>query len=180
MDISSIDKTEIEKNLRKYLPTQLKFESFDIKYEESEYTKLKGKIFQYIVIFKQNEFIPFVSDKEHTKLKSNSIYVRRGTETTLATFEEIQKMLNERIKLEYNNSSMLELNDHFKQLKYLYTQINKTKNILNPEYMDVDFDYPDDTVITVRNKLYPKLDYEQFVSKMIELKFSIIEKEVKK
>ena len=46
--------------------------------------------------------------------------------------------------------------------------------------MDVDFDYPDDTVITVRNKLYPKLDYEQFVSKMIELKFSIIEKEVKK
>lgn len=62
-----------------------------------------------------------LSKKDSSSLKQNMIYVRRGTSCEIANEEEIQVILNRRMRyLHPLNGEPLKLDEHLEQLKILY------------------------------------------------------------
>ena len=124
-----IDKEKISKGLSKYLPTDVSWDSFEFAYKDSEYQILKGKKFQVLLVEYNPQYIPFLCLKASDGLKENAVYVRRGTSTTEATHDDLQKIINNRIETGYSSKHVLALSEHLQQLKELY----KTKE--NHNYM---------------------------------------------
>lgn len=123
------DKEKISKDLSKYLPTDVSWDSFEFAYKDSEYEKLKGKKFQVLLVEYNPQFIPFLCLKASDGIKENTVYVRRGTSTTEATHDDLQKIINDRVETGYSSKHVLALSEHLQQLKELY----KTKE--NHSYM---------------------------------------------
>ena len=114
------DKEKISKGLAKYFPGEVSWDVFEFKYEESEYPKLKGKKFQVLLVEYNSQYIPFLSLKAGDGIKDNVVYVRRGTSSTEATHDDLQKIINERIETGYSSKYLLTLSEHLQQLKELY------------------------------------------------------------
>ncbi len=184
------DKTVIGKSIQKYLPKNLRYEIVDFIYADSEYGKLVGKKFQVIFVNYEKEYIPFVAECDGEELAKNRIYVRSNVNTEEANYEQIQQIITERIRNGYSSSTELKLEEHFSQLKILYKQIEKGK--YNVTYEN---DIWSSTVsklmesinpMTVKsrefipNLFYPSEEYDQFISKMIELKKKKIESILKR
>jgi len=117
-----LDKEKISKGLAKYLPTEIIWEVYKFAYEESEYPKLKGKKFQVLLVEHDPQLIPFLCLKAGDGIKENVVYVRRGTSTTEATHDDLQRIVNERIETGYSSKHVIELSEHLQQLKELYRQ----------------------------------------------------------
>ena len=122
-----LDKEKISKNLSKYLPSNIVWDVLNFSYEESEYPKLKGEKFQVLLVEFHPQLIPFLCLKAGEGIKENVIYVRKGTSSTEATHNDLQKIINERIETGYSSKYVLELSEHLQQLKELYKQ-EKTHN----------------------------------------------------
>lgn len=114
------DKEKISKGVVKYLPADISWEVFDFSYEDSEYPTLKGKKFQVLLVDYNAQFIPFLCLKAGDGLKDNTVYVRRGTSTTEATHDDLQRIINERIETGYSSTHVIALSEHLQQLKELY------------------------------------------------------------
>ncbi len=178
------DKANIQNGLNKLLPNNLEFEILDFSYEESEYAKIRNKSFQAILIQNQEKYIPFLSKNDSNSLKKDIVYVRRGTQSIQANYEELQKIFNLRISSEYNTSSEIKLEEHLAQLKLLYGQIKKHyfvdpiwDTVSEEEKLNIQMEQAHYR----RNNLnYPKEDYEEFINKLISIKKSVIEGEIKK
>lgn len=182
------DKTVLGKGIQKYLPKKLQFEIIDFVYSDSEYGPLVGKKFQAIFIQSNKEYIPYVAESDGEDIYRNRIYVRNNTNTEEANYEQIQRIISERIRSGFDSTSEMKLEEHFSQLKTLYKQIEKgTYDIeyennmmwssafsnlssvfasLTPQIKKKTF---------LKNKNYPDEEYDQFVNKMIELKKKRIE-----
>ena len=115
-----LDKEEINKGLSKYIPSDVSWTVIDFPYEESEYPKLKGKKFQVLLVEFNSHLIPFLSLKAGDGIKDNTVYVRRGTSSTEATHDDMQKIVNIRIDSGYSSEHVLALSEHLSQLKELY------------------------------------------------------------
>lgn len=114
------DKEKTSKGVQKYLPADVSWEILEFAYEESEYAKLKGKKFQVLLVDYKTQFIPFLCLKSGDGLKDNTVYVRRGTSTTEATHNDLQKIVNKRIETRYSSTHVIALSEHLQQLKELY------------------------------------------------------------
>ncbi len=184
------DKTVLGKGIQKYLPKNLKYEILDFVYSESEYSKIVGKKFQVIFVSSNKDYIPYVAECDGEDLTRNRIYIRNNTCTEEANYEQLQRIIAERIRNGYDNSSELKLEEHFAQLKTLYKQIEKgTYDVTyedNPFWssaissMTNFFNQRVRTKEFIKNPDYPEEDFDQFVSKMIELKKKKIEAMLKK
>lgn len=176
-----IDKSTISDMIKKYVPTSLEYSVLDFVFKTSEYEKLIGKKFQLISINDTPEHLPFVSLGETNGIENNTIYVRRGTKCEKANSIEIERILNKRINTQYSSSSTLNLDEHLKQLRVLYYQIEPNKkNIINSPFLDnlanafqglslVEYEsYP--------NPNYPEEDFEGFILRMIKNKKMKVEK----
>lgn len=120
------DKAVISNGIKNFISSNLKYEIYDFSYDTSEYEALNDKKFQMLVVEDTPEYIPFLSKKESGSLKQNVIYVRRGTSCEIANEEELQAILNRRMNyLHPLNGEPLQLDEHLKQLKILYEQIEK-------------------------------------------------------
>jgi predicted HTH transcriptional regulator len=153
------DKVDVASGFKKFLPTQLKHEVLDFSYIDSEYATLIGKKFQVVVVFDLPEYLPFVSGSESTDIKRTAVYVRRGTASEEANYEELQKLMNRRIQTGYSTQSEFDLNKELQELKILYGQINRAisaqRKVFIPEF--------------------PQEEYEDFIVRMIKLKKQRIE-----
>ena len=138
-----------------------------------------------VVVEDMPEYIPFLSKKESGSLKQNMTYVRRGTSCEIANEEELQAIFNRRMNyLHPLNGEPLCLEEHLKQLKILYKNIEKNhvyykggfsaglasfgssiREMLGPVVKEVE-----------PNPLYPDESYEQFVSRMLVEKKKKIER----
>ncbi|SIS82455.1 helix-turn-helix domain-containing protein [Neptunomonas antarctica] len=114
------DKEKISKGVAKHLPTDVSWDVFSFTYEESEYGALKGKKFQVLLVEYIAQSIPFLCLKAGDGLTDNTVYVRRGTSTTEATHDDLQKIINERIETGYSSTHVMALSEHLQQLKELY------------------------------------------------------------
>lgn len=173
---SLVDKAEVEKGVNRYIPTDVKFNVLDFSYTSSEYEKIVGKKFQVVMIEYKPQLIPFISKGEGDGLKKDIIYVRRGTNTIPATYEDVQRLLNTRIETGYSSKSELDLEQHLAQLKILYANVNRFKY-----YGGINVMLQTAGGLMLRgeakpNEAYPEEDFEGFITRMIEVKKKRIEK----
>ena len=170
------DKAVVSNGIKNFISSNLKYEIYDFSYNTSEYEALNDKKFQMLVVEDVPQYIPFLSRRESGSLKQNMIYVRRGTSCEIANEEEIQVMLNRRMKyLHPLSGEPLQLEEHLKQLKILYEKIEKEPYILSKWYFNRNkffftINYSNGYErgkIVEPNPFYPDESYEQFVSRMI-------------
>ena len=175
------DKAVISNDVKNFLSSNLKYEVYDFSYTTSEYEALNGKHFQMLVVDDTPEHIPFLAKKESGSLKQNMIYIRRGTSCEIANQEELESLLIRRINYMHPlNGEPLSLEEHLKQLKVLYENIEKVKVYYTNPFSGVlkglvgsIWGHPQKSE---RNPLYPDEEYEQFISRMIADKKNKIER----
>ncbi len=179
------DKAVISNGIKNFISSNLKYEIYDFSYTTSEYEALNNKNFQMLVVEDTPEYIPFLSKKESGSLKQNMTYVRRGTSCEFANEEEFQAILNRRLNyLHPLNGEPLQLEEHLKQLKILYEQIEKNYVYYKNGLVDGMISFLGSIEKLVEkgekvvepNPLYPDESYEQFVSRMIVEKKKKIER----
>ena len=127
------------------------------------------------------EYIPFLSKKESGSLKQNMIYIRRGTSCEIANEEEIQRILDKRINyLHPLNGKPLQLEEHLKQLKILYQNIEKNHVSYENTFAGIIANLSVARALMKKkvepNPLYPDESYEEFVSRMLIEKKKKIER----
>ena len=182
------DKANICMQLKPFIPSNLKYEIIDYNYQTSDYADLIGKTFQVMLIEYDPTIIPVVCMKEGRNVRENAIYVREGTSSVLASYEYLQKLINNRIDTNRNTTHEIELEEHLAQLKILYSKIEKYHYVYNKKdngigsaletigklssYITSSFLVEKEKV---KNPNYPEEDYEQFISRVISRKKKRIE-----
>jgi len=172
-----VDKVEVGKSFHKFLPHSLiqNIEILDFSYDTAEYSKLNGKNFQVLLVADEPEQIPFLPINETTGLKKTAVYVRRLASTEEATYEELQDVINRRLKTGHSTETMLNLLDHMEHLKTLYSYLEK-HHLRYPAF-DPLLNIPRLMgAVQEANKEYPKEDYEAFIVRMIDEKKKVIER----
>jgi len=172
------DKGKLNSQIRRYIPQNLNFDIANFDYSGEEYSKLKDKKFQVLLVYSEDKYLPYICTKSGEELKNGSVYVRRGTETLLANEVEIQKIINKRIETMYSNTSELELQEHISQLKILYENIEKEKSTLTSsvvESLGSALSSLFGVIENTENELYPEEDFDHFIVRMIEEKKRKIE-----
>ena len=170
------DKADIEKSVSQYLPSGVKYEVLDFSYSASEYADLIGKSFQVMLIEHDPKRIPFLCKKAGDGLKNNVVYIRRGTNSTEANHDEIQRLINERIETGFSSSSVLELEEHLEQLKTLYTFTQKYKNTGLSIGLSISAMTAIASMYTQEiNKHYPNESFDEFIANSIKKKKHKIE-----
>lgn len=173
------DKAKMQKKLSKYLPEKLPFTIHDFDYSGEDYSKLKNKKFQVIIINHEEKNLPYMCPKDGDGLKAGSIYIRRGTSTEQANESEVEELLNKRIKIMYSTKSKLELEEHLQQLKVLFSHIKRT-HTYNPLFANISTALVNAFSLGASeskpNPNFPEEDYEQFILRMIEEKKKKIER----
>lgn len=164
------DKADIYNKVKKYIPQYLEYEVFDFEYKESEYELLKGKKIQVISIKDSVAYIPFISVcKGGEDIYENRIYVRKGTQSIEASYEDLQKIINRRINTDVSNIGTITLDEHLKQLKILYNAIERHKYDLSSLGFGLQINLPIN-----KNRKFPKKDYDDFILDAIDLKKNLI------
>jgi len=170
------DKADIEKSISQYLPNGIKYEVLDFSYSASEYAELVGKSFQVMLIEHDPKRIPFLCKKSGDGIKDNVIYVRKGTSSTEASHDEIQKLINERIETGFSSSNVLELEEHLEQLKTLYSYTQKYKNTGISIGLSGSAMKAFRSMFTQENNPhYPSESYDEFIANIIKKKKKKIE-----
>lgn len=171
---SIIDKADISKGVRPYLPDELDYNILDFSFTNSEYEKIIGRKFQVILVEDKPQYMPFISEGESEGIKRDMIYIRRGTNSEIASYDEVQKLINRRIDTGYSSTSELKLEEHLAQLKVLYENISRYKYIggINGVLRDA-FQIFDGEKIP--NEIYPEENFEKFIVQMIDRKKKRIE-----
>lgn len=175
------DKAEIGNSISKYVPSSLNYEIHDFSYDASEYQALIGKSFQIIIVEDNPQFLPYLSKRDGSGIKTSRIYTRRNTECAEADNDEIAQIISRRINYAHPyNGKPLELDEHIKQLRILYQSIDKT----NVRYVGGFAETLSlalkgaitGTRIEEDNPYYPEESFEEFISRMIEHKKNKIER----
>lgn len=174
------DKAVVSNDIKNYISSALKYEVYDFSYETAEYEALKGKKFQMLVVEDTPDHIPFLAKRESGSLKQNMIYIRRGTSCEIANQEELNSILKRRINYMHPvKGEPLDLEEHLKQLKVLYKNIDKEKiyytNVLADVLKGV-ISYIGQEKRREPNPLYPDEEYEEFISRLITAKKNKIER----
>jgi len=163
------DKADVFKGVKKYIPTILEFDVLDLDYPETEYASLKGKKLQIVSISYTPNYLPFISARNGESILENKIYVRKGTQSIEASYEDLQKILNVRINTGSSSSVIISLDEHLKQLRILYEEANKYVLIepLIPELVGME-------ALRKKNPKFPKQNYYDFLGEIIEQKKEVI------
>ncbi|SMO95968.1 AlbA family DNA-binding domain-containing protein [Fodinibius sediminis] len=162
------DKADHHKQLSPYLPDSLEYQIIDFSYTDSEYEKIKDKSFQVFIIESDEKKLPYLSKKAGNNIKDNAIYVRKGTNSTVANHNDLQRILNKRIESGYSSSNIIDVEEHLEQLKVLYSMISPVQvtssfanlgNLMNDAFLDKkpNPDFPDES-------------FEEFIVRAIALK----------
>lgn len=163
------DKTEIQKAIEKYIPTQLQYSILDLHYEDTEYNRIKGKMFQVLIVEDTPKYIPFVAKSDGDEIRKNTVYYRHLTSSVEANYEQLQVILNRRIETEYSTKGEFDLQNHLDQLKLLYGFIRPLIKYHHLE--DTEDDYDQDPGYSIGgNPDYPRESFEQFVKNLVDMK----------
>jgi len=170
------DKAEITGGIKRYIPDAL-FPSIDVldfSYSTSEYETLVGKKFQVILVDDDPKHLPFISTAESDDISNNAIYVRRGTSTEVANYQELQILLNRRLETGYSSSREIDLETHLEQLKILYRHIDEFHFSGATDLLDTNLGTMIRRLMGYTTKTpnpnYPKEGFDAFIARMVEKK----------
>lgn len=119
-------KQAVFETFKTYLPSPLlnEISLLDFEYTETSYPPLLGKLIQVLAIPDLPEAIPFVCEDEWHKddqhIRRGSIYVRSGTNTREATYEQIRALINRRLEALSPQSSTRRVRSELEQLELLH------------------------------------------------------------
>lgn len=172
------DKANISSKISKFLPDTISFEVCDFDYSGEEYSKLKDKKFQVIFINSEEEKLPYVWSRDSGENTIGVVYIRRGTKTCKANNRELQELIDKRIRASYVEGSSLGLEEHLKQLKILYNNIDKNKTYFTfgSNFSKTLGNLIGGNVSLKENLNYPKEEYDEFIGRMIHQKKLKIER----
>ena len=178
-----IDKTKVMKGIKKYIPSALldNVEIIDFSYSASEYDKLQGKKFQVIFIHEDKKYLPFISSAQGKSIEENTVYIRRGTASERANYEELQRLINIRLETGYSSTKELDMKSHLQQLRILFEQIDRnliTDGYLTPVRRSVQEAVEALQGKPIPNPKFPKEDFDDFILRLVELKKRRIEEEL--
>lgn len=164
-----VDKTDVSKQVATYMPSSLLFDIFDFDYpSDSEYTTLRGKAFQVVIVECNESDLPYLCKKGHTDLKDNVIYVRKRKESTEADHDDLQRILEKRIKAAIAPSGGKLLQEEMEHLEILYKQLDRFSigSSLQEMYARSFFG---------RGKNQPEQSFSEYVNDLISRKKKRIE-----
>lgn len=165
-----IDKADITSKLYRFLPNELKFEIFDFDFRGEIYSKLQNKLFQIIIIYSEDEKLPYILDNNINGSIKGTIYYRKGTKNLQADSESIKEMIKRRLQAEKSIQNSLDFKDHLEQIKLLYEYYSKSNfyKAYNNSFM---LSY----ALFQKDIFNPKDSFEKFLSEAIEKKKKKIE-----
>jgi len=183
-----MDKADIVNGIKKFLPNALlaNVDIQDYSFEASEYPAIVGKKFQVVFVWDDPKHLPFVATGDGDGIRNNAIYVRRGTSTEEANYEELQRIINRRLDTSYSSQREIDLETHLEQLKFLFRQVDRYHIRITgglAQYMQSAFSQLAAQIMgeqseRVPNPMYPEEDFEAFIVRMIERKKKRIEIEL--
>ena len=173
------DKTHFLRDINTYVPDKLSYDVIDFNFNEIGYTEIKGKSFRVVIIEYSPEYIPFLSKKDGEGIKKNLIYIRKNASSETAEYNDLQDIFNRRLETSFSSAREISLTEHFKELKEIYSLINKGWWHENFGFYGPPPDDYDSSMEFVANPKYPKEDYDDFVVRMLNLKKSVIESIIK-
>jgi predicted HTH transcriptional regulator len=124
---------------RSYVPSPLLDEItlLDFDYGDASYEPLRGKQIQVLAIPDVPEAIPFVCEdewhKEDEHVRRGAIYVRSGTNTREATYDQVQRLLNRRLDTISSQSSTNRVRRELEQLQLLYASRTRLAPVAHPD-----------------------------------------------
>ncbi len=119
-------KQQVFETFRSYIPAPLidEITLLDFDYADATYEPLRGKQIQVLAIPDLPEHIPFVCEEEWHKeddhVRRGAIYVRSGTNTREANYDQVQRLLGRRIETISPDSSTARVRRELRQLQELY------------------------------------------------------------
>ena len=168
------DEADVRKGILRFVPSELKYDVLTFAYEASEYPSLVGKTFQVVLVDGLPQYLPLMSKvSSGDDIRASTVYVRRGSATEEANYEELQELLNLRVETGYSSRREVGLKEHLADLKTLYGEV--------PRFYAMSSVFAGlvgaiNTVLSSQpNPNYPQEDYESFVARMIEAKRRLIE-----
>lgn len=170
------DKAQIAQALHDFFPPTLDYQAIDFAYADSEYKAIAGKLFQVLVIESEPRHLPFLSQRDATGLRSNAIYIRRGTQSIEASHDELERLINRRIESGYSSRSILELQEHLDQLKTLYSAMPKLYSGMAFSSLQRALSQMASLYESSPNPHYPKQSYDAFIGDLIVRKKHKIER----
>ena len=114
------DKTKLKGSLEKFLPSNLDYDILDFFYDESEWGSLVGKSFQVVLVGDDPDKIPFLSNSDGSNIYKNRVYYRSKTNTEEANQQQIDDIIDRRIRSLHHIVSETKFSQDLSQLKQLY------------------------------------------------------------
>jgi len=176
------DKADIINGVKLFLPEPLlaALEIGDFSYDAAEYAALVGKKFQVLFVHGRPEAVPFVAQRAGSGIRAGAIYVRREGITEEATYEEVQRLLTERLAASPQTTEARNLKEHLEELKVLYAEIPRNIRSATPMPL-LRFNQDIERVVrslsggSKPNPDYPSEDYVSFVRRLLDEKKMLIE-----
>lgn len=101
------DVTPMKQKLGNYLPPNLKYDIHPIDYDKNEeWKELRNKSFKIITIEYTPEYLPFMPIKSCDLYEKTDIFCRKHSNTERCEYEDLQKILNKRIKTLQNQFNL--------------------------------------------------------------------------
>jgi hypothetical protein len=177
------DKADIVSGVKLFLPEPLlaALEIADFSYDAAEYATLVGKRFQVVFVHARPEAVPFVAQRGGTGVRAGAIYIHREGMTEEATYEEVQRLLTQRLAASPQTVEARNLKEHLAELKVLYSEIPRNIQIGAPPVMGLSVMQDLAKFASMfsgeskQNPAYPAEDYQSFVLRILKGKKKLIE-----
>ncbi|WP_163100885.1 helix-turn-helix domain-containing protein [Peribacillus alkalitolerans] len=145
-----LDKADIDNKLQNLLPKYLKYRTEDYQFSKRTHALLQEKRFQVLFIDYDPKYVPYTSIVQQGELRYGAIYVRQGTKSIEASNDKLVEIILRKVQSGGSNTNEVLLQDHLKQLKILYDELN----------------------------IHSEAEYRSFLKEMIEEKKRVIKKEL--
>ncbi len=128
-----MSKQQVFDTFRSFVPGPLLNEVtlLDFDYANATYEPLRGKLIQVLAIPDLPHDIPFVCEDEWHKdddhVRRGAIYVRSGTNTREADYDQVQRLLQRRMATELPGSSTRKVTGELEQLHALYRALLRAR-----------------------------------------------------
>lgn len=128
-----MSKQQVFDTFRSFLPGPLLNEItlLDFDYANASYAPLRGKLIQVLAIPDLPHAIPFVCEDEWHKdddhVRRGAIYVRSGTNTREADYDQVQRLLQRRTESELPGTSTRKVTGELEQLHALYRALLQSR-----------------------------------------------------
>jgi hypothetical protein len=181
------DKIDIINGVKHFLPEPLlgALEIGDFPYDAAEYPTLVGKRFQVAFVHARPEAVPFVAQRSGEGVRACAIYIRREGGTEEATYEEVQRLIKQRLAASPQTAQARDLKEHLEELKVLYGEIPEDFEVGSPLVRGM-FEGIANSIRASGlsgmfagewepNPDYPTEDYQSFVRRLLDAKKKLIE-----